>query len=615
VSNADSGVSDTIDLLNSEQTPAPSAADSSVGDTVALLNDEQGQPPAPNYSTDQGPLYIGPNDDGTHDVQTSDGQIYSLPWDALTPSLQSDAVQTVANQGSAQPLAANAALPQTDTGAPNLTQMSTKQQMELHNAMGAGGIGAQPANVAAATDNPGQFAATVPTGTPQPPTNPTTTTPPPAQKPLPMAPDTNTTLGAQPKVAAGGGSSSAAAPDQTTQDEIAAARAARDVATQKAGAQLRNATAQGIDLEDEAEDQAIKRQAIDKMTSDTLARAKTVADNFANQQIDPNRYWNSKSDAQKATARIAMILGGIGSGITGKDNPAVKAYNDAQDRDLAAQKFNIEHGKEASDVYSKLLSDFRATGLDQRQAHDATIATIKDKRLNDDEKAALAAGGAAAQAKFQAAVAPLHLENQQKIAAIAKTHADTAQALAGAAHTRAETAQLALQGGLQRDLMAAQSNLSKGYGYQQLPAEQQRALVRNAQANKMLVPGEGIAQREVQPQEQEKAQDLQTVNQLVADIDDLTRHTAVDPAARKQAANKAATLKAMLPKVLGSQARLSEGTMNALDNVVDEAPGDLFNLWQPTSKALRSSIGEVRRGFHKNLGLTPFTQIQETPRQ
>jgi len=59
--------------------------------------------------------------------------------------------------------------------------------------------------------------------------------------------------------------------------------------------------------------------------------------------IDPERWWNSKSTGGKILAGIGMILGGFGGGLahTGR-NPALEQINRAIDADIASQKSNIE---------------------------------------------------------------------------------------------------------------------------------------------------------------------------------------------------------------------------------------------------------------------------------
>lgn len=54
--------------------------------------------------------------------------------------------------------------------------------------------------------------------------------------------------------------------------------------------------------------------------------------------IDPNRFYKNLGTGSKIAAGIGMILGGIGSGLTGQPNMAVQMMNNAIERDIDAQK-------------------------------------------------------------------------------------------------------------------------------------------------------------------------------------------------------------------------------------------------------------------------------------
>ena len=65
-------------------------------------------------------------------------------------------------------------------------------------------------------------------------------------------------------------------------------------------------------------------------------------------KVDPNHYWTGDADGKgshsKITAAIALFLGGIGGGMSGKGgNVALDQINRGIDQDIAAQKTNIEN--------------------------------------------------------------------------------------------------------------------------------------------------------------------------------------------------------------------------------------------------------------------------------
>lgn len=62
-----------------------------------------------------------------------------------------------------------------------------------------------------------------------------------------------------------------------------------------------------------------------------------------NGHIDPKHYLGDMSTGQKVATGIGLILGGIGSGLTGGENPVLKMLNSQIDRDIEAQKANLSN--------------------------------------------------------------------------------------------------------------------------------------------------------------------------------------------------------------------------------------------------------------------------------
>lgn len=100
-------------------------------------------------------------------------------------------------------------------------------------------------------------------------------------------------------------------------------------------------------------------------------RADQVAQGIANGDIDPNRYWTRKSGAEKAGNIIGMILGGLGSGLSGQPNMAVQLLEREQDRDIEAQKANL--GKQQT-----LLSHYVQQGHSVQEAAQLARADMRD---------------------------------------------------------------------------------------------------------------------------------------------------------------------------------------------------------------------------------------------
>lgn len=62
---------------------------------------------------------------------------------------------------------------------------------------------------------------------------------------------------------------------------------------------------------------------------------------LAQQKIDPQHYWNSKSTGSKVASMIGLILGGAGGGLMHQENPVLKMMNQEIDRDVDAQKAEL----------------------------------------------------------------------------------------------------------------------------------------------------------------------------------------------------------------------------------------------------------------------------------
>lgn len=118
------------------------------------------------------------------------------------------------------------------------------------------------------------------------------------------------------------------------------------------------------DLVQKEADRAKAFQASEDSQAQYLQRKQDDVDTALNDvrstKIDPNKYWNDKSTGEKIMTAIALVLGGIGGGMTGRGgNAALDVMNNAISRDVEAQKATIESKKElagmAQGSYSRAL--------------------------------------------------------------------------------------------------------------------------------------------------------------------------------------------------------------------------------------------------------------------
>jgi hypothetical protein len=143
-----------------------------------------------------------------------------------------------------------------------------------------------------------------------------------------------------------------------------------------------------------AEALAAERQKYEKISAEHIAAEQ--------QGIDPNRYFENRSTGERIMSGIGLILGGIGAGLTGRENVAFKVIDDAIERDIMAQRENLAAKGRAAERQRGVMADV-ATVYDDEAAQvlaargllwDASmrrIAELEAMATNDEARANLAA--------------------------------------------------------------------------------------------------------------------------------------------------------------------------------------------------------------------------------
>lgn len=134
---------------------------------------------------------------------------------------------------------------------------------------------------------------------------------------------------------------------------------------------------------------------------------KAISDN----QIDPSRYMSNMSTMGRISTAVGLILGGIGAGMTQGQNLAYKALESAIDRDVDAQKLELNKKNNLLTAYYKMYGDLE-------QAESATKAQLMSiAQLKANQYAAQSRSAQAVEQNklFQAQVASKQeqLMNQQ----------------------------------------------------------------------------------------------------------------------------------------------------------------------------------------------------------
>lgn len=76
--------------------------------------------------------------------------------------------------------------------------------------------------------------------------------------------------------------------------------------------------------------------------------------------VNPNRVWQNASTGSKVSAAIGLILGGLGQGLTGGPNQALQVIQNSIDRDIDAQKANLNKAGNMLSFYMKKYGNMQA---------------------------------------------------------------------------------------------------------------------------------------------------------------------------------------------------------------------------------------------------------------
>lgn len=137
-----------------------------------------------------------------------------------------------------------------------------------------------------------------------------------------------------------------------------------------------------------------------------------VSTQYAN-DVDPERFWNSKSTAGKVTSVIGMILGGVGMGIAHRpgENPALDQLNKAITNDIESQKFNIDKNfKAISQLHGLNQDEFNRQTHGQVWQNNFRTAALERTKLDLAARAALSSSDTI---KNNAKQGVLDIENEQ----------------------------------------------------------------------------------------------------------------------------------------------------------------------------------------------------------
>ncbi len=132
-----------------------------------------------------------------------------------------------------------------------------------------------------------------------------------------------------------------------------------------------------------------------------------LSEQVAAAKIDPNHYMSSMSTGNKIIAAIAMALGGAGAAASGQKNLAHEVIQDAINKDIEAQRSNL-------DTKKSLLSMNMEKYKDARLAQQATFMQMQAMAQGQVAQIAAKHGGAIDQAKTQMLLGQMKQESLVK---------------------------------------------------------------------------------------------------------------------------------------------------------------------------------------------------------
>lgn len=132
-----------------------------------------------------------------------------------------------------------------------------------------------------------------------------------------------------------------------------------------------------------AHDNAVNKQNIlDSYQNENATLNKQRQDFIAAYQkehIDPNHYLGSMDTGRRISTAIGLILGGIGGGLTGQENPALKMLNMNIDRDIDAQKASMGQKKSLLEFNMQQFGNLReATNMTKVMMNDIASDKFKE---------------------------------------------------------------------------------------------------------------------------------------------------------------------------------------------------------------------------------------------
>lgn len=147
-----------------------------------------------------------------------------------------------------------------------------------------------------------------------------------------------------------------------------------------------------------------------------LNEYEAIKQDYAAGHIDPNHYFENRGTFGNVRTALGMLLGGIGAGLTGGENPVLKYVNAQIDRDIDSQKANLGKKENLLNANLKQYGNLKDAMVATKMAY-AGMMEAQINKLVAQNKSPLA------QAQAQKALASMQLELAPKIQELAMRQA------------------------------------------------------------------------------------------------------------------------------------------------------------------------------------------------
>lgn len=131
--------------------------------------------------------------------------------------------------------------------------------------------------------------------------------------------------------------------------------------------------------------QIVHRQQMEAAYRDTedaeFKKFKDLTTKYSSTEMDPGKFWASRTTGDKMLAGIGMMLGSVGSALSHTPDETVGIIERAISRDIDAQKHNLETRKGAAAAQQNLLGIMRQRYGDTQAAENATEAAMRMRAL------------------------------------------------------------------------------------------------------------------------------------------------------------------------------------------------------------------------------------------